>query len=111
MDARQFNIRDGLGRLTCPACGYPNYASELAYDERQGLAGVTICPCCMWEPGFDDNPAASARAEGTIIASLRRYRSGWNGKAHWSGRASECPADWDGTEQLSRLFEIAPQVR
>lgn len=111
MDARLFNIRDGLGRLICPACGYPDYAAEPAYDERHGLAGTTICPCCMWEPGFDDNASASARAEDTILASLRRYRSGLGEQAHWAGRDADRPGGWNGAEQLGHLFEIAPQVR
>lgn len=110
-DARQFNIRDELGRLLCPACGYPDYASDLAYDDRHGLAGTAICPCCMWEPGFDDDPAASAHAEKTILASLRRFRSGWGERAHWSGRDAERPRGWDGAEQLQRLFQIAPHLR
>jgi len=110
-DALKFNVRDAFGQWLCPACGYPGYSAEPAYDERRGLAGTTICPCCMWEPGFDDEPAASARAEKTILASLRRYRSGWDDKALWSGRSVDCPTGWDGAEQLRRLFEVAPQVR
>ncbi len=110
-DARQFNIRDRAGHLICPACGFPNYSSEEAYDERGGLAGTTICPCCMWEPGFDDNAHASTRAKDTILASLLAYRTGWNDGAQWAGRAAEKPSNWDGVRQLSQLFEIAPNVR
>lgn len=110
-DARCFNIDDRDGTLLCPACGFAGYSAEAAYDESGGLIGTTICPCCLWEPGFDDNRAASAGAEGTILASLRRYRSSWDGQARWSGRDAERPSGWDGTEQLSRLFEIAPHVR
>jgi len=111
VDASQFNIRDALGRWLCPACGYPDYAGGPAYDRRGGLAGVTICPCCLWEPGFDDDPAASERAGATILESLRRYRSGWGAAAPWAGRAGEAPKGWDGALQLRRLFEVAPHVR
>lgn len=110
VDARQFNILDA-GRLLCPACGFPNYAGEPAYDERGGLAGVTICSCCMWEPGFDDDANASAGAEASILESLRAYRSNWRGEPQWQGRLAERPAVWDGKRQLARLFEIAPNVR
>ena len=70
-DARQFNVCDSIGRLLCPACGYPGYATEPAYNHQGGLAGTTICPCCLWEPGFDDNSHASATATDTILATLR----------------------------------------
>lgn len=111
INAEVFNVRDAQGRLICPACGYPDYSLDPAYDDRGGLVGTTICPCCKWEPGFDDDPGASARAEGTILASLRRYRSGWGEEAHWSGREAERPNGWDGAKQLQHLFEVAPHVR
>lgn len=110
-DARQLNVRDGLGRLLCPACGFPGYANTPPYDARGGLIGMTICVCCMWEPGFDDAPTASALAGETVLASLRRYRSAWDDQAHWSRRDIDRPDKWDGAEQLRRLFEVAPHLR
>ena len=111
IDARQFNIRDSEGHLLCPACGFPSFADEDAYDERGGLVGITICPCCLWEPGFDDGHYASAAARETILESLRAYRAGWNGRPEWRGRAAERPPTWDGERQLSHLLEVAPYVR
>lgn len=110
-DARQFNVRDSAGRLLCPACGFPEFSGEPAYDERGGLGGVAICPCCFWEPGFDDNMHASAAATDSVLASLRVYRSSWDGKPQWHGRAAKRPEYWDGEQQLARLFEVAPNVR
>jgi hypothetical protein len=52
MDAQQFNVRDPHGHLPRPSCGFPDFASEPAYDEKGGLAGVAICPCYLWRPGF-----------------------------------------------------------
>ena len=111
IDARQFNIRDERGRLLCPACGYPDYAADPAYDERGGMIGVAICPCCLWEPGFDDNHLASAVAEDTVLASLHAYRAAWGLAPLWRGRSAERPLGWDGKQQLSRLFELAPNLR
>jgi hypothetical protein len=109
-DPRQFNIRDAAGRLLCPACGLPDYAHDEAYDARGGIIGTTICPCCLWEPGFDDEPAASG-APGTIIESLRDYRTRWDGAPAWRGLSSLRPREWDGAKQLAALFAIAPHIR
>lgn len=54
-DARQFNIVNPEGHYLCPACCFPEYAAEPTYDVSGGLIGSTICACCVWEPGFDDN--------------------------------------------------------
>lgn len=110
-DARQFNIRGPDGRLLCPACGFSGYSDEPAYDERGGVSGTALCPCCLWEPGFDDEAAASSSAGDTILASLRAYRADWRSSAAWRGREAEKPSGWDGEVQLASLFETAPNVR
>jgi hypothetical protein len=101
-DGRAFNIRDAAGHLLCPACGFPNYAYDEAYDERGGLIGITICPCCLWEPGFDDDAPASGEAKPTILGSLRAYRLKWRDGPVWRGR--DKPPGWSGSAQLTRLF-------
>lgn len=111
IDARQFNIRDKDGRLLCPACGFPGYANRPAYDEYRGLIGRTICPCCLWEPGFDDEPLGSAAAKDTIIESLRDYRAAWAEARLWKGHANRKPSDWDGEQQLAHLLGLAPNLR
>lgn len=110
-DACEFNILDTEGRLLCPACGFPDYSNHPAYDERGGVIGTTICPCCLWEPGYDDEPAASAAAKDTILESLRAYRAKWRGVPAWRGRKREKPSGWNGAAQLAKLFETAPFVR
>src|SRR5690348_15269506 len=111
-DGRNFNVLDSNGRLLCPACGFPDYSDEPAYDESGGIIATTICPCCFWEPGFDDEPNASATAKETILESLRAYRAQWGGAGStWRGRETEKPTDWNGEAQLASLFETAPTVR
>ena len=110
-DAHQYNIRDDDGGYLCPSCGFPGYFEGPSYDERGGIIASGICPCCGWEPGFDDDPAASG-APDTILESLRQYRQGWMSRLPaWSGKMMVIPFDWDGRAQLARLFEIAPHVR
>lgn len=110
-DARQYNICDADGRHLCPSCGFPGYFEGSSYEERGGIIATGICPCCLWEPGFDDDPAASG-APDSILESLRQHRQGWMARLPaWSGKMTAIPSDWDGRAQLARLFEVAPYVR
>jgi hypothetical protein len=102
----QFNIRDEQGLLLCPACGYQAFSFAPAYFEHGGER-LVICPCCMWEPGYDD---ADARTTADVLVALRDYREGWHGCARWSS-PNDPPPNWDGKRQLSHLFEVAPNVR
>jgi hypothetical protein len=110
-DARQFNIVNLDGHYLCPACGFPEYAAEPTYDVFGGLIGSTICACCLWEPGFDDDPAASGKSCSGVLEALRNYRGLWKGVPVWSGRPSDKPPNWDGETQLDYLFKLAPHVR
>lgn len=110
-DARTFNIRDEDGSLVCPACGFAGYANHPAYDENGGLIGTTICACCLWEPGFDDDPIVSRPATDSILDSLRAHRARWSRALAWLGRDDLQPATWNPHAQLAKLFEIAPHVR
>lgn len=109
-DARQFNIRDEGGNLLCPCCGFRGFSRTPAYDETGGLVGTTICPCCHWEPGFDDDAAASGTTADGILGSLKAHRGRHNPQS-FKGRADERPVDWDGDRQLAALFLLAPHVR
>jgi hypothetical protein len=102
----QFNIRDEQGLLLCPACGYPAFCFAPAYFEHGGER-LVICPCCMWEPGYDD---AYARSPADVLAALRAYRQDWQGSARWAS-PNDPPAYWNGQRQLSHLFDLAPNVR
>lgn len=110
-DHKALNVTDSGGRLLCPCCGFPDYTREPAYDVTGGIIGTTICPCCLWEPGFDDDPLASAQAEPTALASLRNYREHWRQKLTFLGPKKLRPAGWNGTGQLDALFALAPHLR
>lgn len=103
---RQFNVWDAQGRLLCPACGY-NAGLQIPHYFDQGGERISICECCLWEPGGDDWPLTTPDDVRTF---LRKYRAGWNEVAPWEG-FGQPPSGWDGAEQLARLFSIAPHVR
>lgn len=107
-----FTVYDQARQLLCPCCGYPGYAPSPAYPEhdKPGLIGLTICPCCLWEPGFDDNPLATSQASASVHASLLNYRAAWAATCAWRSKASGRPADFDGTAQLERLRQVAPML-
>jgi|GEM_PF-1547001 len=110
IEASKFNIQNAEGQYLCPVCGFEGFSSRPTYsDEFGGMIGMAICPCCLWEPGFDDHPLVSAQAKITIFHSVKSYRKRWN--REWLGRKNLCPPDWDPEKQLFALYEIAPYVR
>ena len=109
-DPTSFNIRSPEGEYLCPACGFQRYFDGSSYDENGPQIATGICPCCLWEPGYHDVPAASGVAEG-ILNSLREYRRGWSDGPTWIGKPAGIPAGWNGRIQFDRLLEIAPWVK
>lgn len=105
-----FNIYNATQQLLCPTCGFPDYASAPAYAETGGIIGSAICPCCLWEPGFDDDRSASKHAHDTILDSIRAYRKKWDGAALWVGKPENMPKNWNRRLQLNQLFRLAPHV-
>ena len=108
-----FNLPTYTGACLCPACGLPGYFTDAAWDERgRGVIGTGICPCCLYEPGFDDDPAASADAQPTVLASVRHYRAKWVAMGMpWRGNDDYWltkPEGWDPAAQLQTLFETEP---
>jgi len=107
-DPRRFNIPTVEGDYLCPACGFPGYFDGTSYDETGPLIATGICPCCSWEPGFDDDPGASG-APDSILDALRLFRRGWTSMGPaWMGDPKEIPPGWDGKAQFERLMKIAP---
>jgi hypothetical protein len=108
MDPLLLNVEHD-GAYLCPVCGFP-FSKHPTYDERGGMIGTGICPCCLWEPGFDDCPAASSRASPVLLETLKDYRDGWAALFQWQGRDSLRPAQFDGRKQLSELLRLAPHL-
>ena len=109
--SEQFNVIDEAGRLLCPCCGWPDYVDKPAYTHFGGVSGSGICACCLWEPGFDDDPLASADALSTPLQSVRKYRHKfWSNKV-WRGRQSEKPEAWNPSAQIEALLKMAPYLK
>jgi hypothetical protein len=106
-----FNVANADGNLLCPCCGMTDQFSTTIYDARGGMIGSGICGACFWEPGFDDDPTASAEAAPTIIESLLNYRAKWIAEARpWRGTARLQPAQWNPAENLNHLLARAPHL-
>jgi hypothetical protein len=111
-DAQKLNVPAAEGRFTCPACGLAAVFAYAPYDGFRGIIGVGICPCCLWEPGFDDDPAACGGDDKPIMQLLREYREKWvSAGSPWLEPAASRPANWSGEAQLERLLLSAPQLR
>jgi hypothetical protein len=106
------NIVDGQGRLLCPCCGFADQFSRPPYDKRGGIIGSGICGACLWEPGFDDDPMASAVAQPTILGSLLAYRAEWIAAGSlWRGSTRLAqPKDWHAQATLNVLREYAAHL-
>lgn len=107
-DPCSLNILDA-GRYLCPVCGYA-YSDAPAYDEAGGIIGRVICACCLWEPGFDDDPFASGKGTQGIMQAVRDYRAVWEGEAAWRGQVAFRPHGFDGRAQVARLRVLAPHL-
>ncbi len=110
MSNLMFNVTAPDGNLLCPVCGLPGYAGSPAYSEQGGEIGSALCPCCLWEPGFDDNPLASGQAKSTILETVIAYRTGWMATKQWQGNRRGMPKDFDADRQLADLAQIVPHL-
>jgi hypothetical protein len=107
----QFNVSDEHGNWLCPCCGMTDQFETMTYDGRGGIIGSGICGACFWEPGFDDDPMASAKADPIIIASLLAYRAEWVSiSSPWRSTSTFRPDRWDAAETMKRLFALAPHL-
>ena len=106
-----FNVTNAEGSLLYPVCGFPGFSLSPAYSESGGLVGTTICPCCLWEPGFDDCQAASSQAKSSILASVLAYRKKWAGTKQWQGQRNLIPEGFDGSKQVAELLKLARDLQ
>jgi hypothetical protein len=123
-----FEWRPLGGQYLCPACGLPEYFDSRAFDEFGGSIAQGICPCCFFEPGFNDDPSASGDAAATVLESILRHRERWvaEGMPWRRGTIDErraigvydprrisddAPKGWCPKEQLEKLLRLAPDLR
>ena len=112
-DCKRFNVVNADGEFLCPACGWPGYFDGSSYGVAGSHIATGICPCCTFEPGFDDDLGASSAALSTVKASIKDFRKRWIiSGMRWAGRqpTPTAPRDWDPKAQLARLFVIAPDL-
>ncbi|MEL1250493.1 hypothetical protein [Aurantiacibacter gilvus] len=99
-DYRSLNIQSKTGDWLCPSCGFPGYFRGLSFVEGGPLIGTGICPCCTYEPGFDDVAAASGTPHSEPIDALRAYSKEWfAGGMRWWGNLAPIPGDWSPEKQ------------
>jgi hypothetical protein len=110
-DPLQFNVQSADGAWLCPCCGLPQGCGRQMYDEHGGDTGISICSACFWEPGFDDDPRASAKALPTIMGSLKAYRQSWSAAGQpWRATTPPAPDGWNPHTQLAALLKLAPHL-
>jgi hypothetical protein len=111
-----FNIRDDKGRFLCPCCGYSDSFLGASFDAHGGVIGTGICDCCMFEPGFDDDPAASGktiRGSGSryTAAAVADYHGQWRSEGMpWRGMPKRQPLGWSADFQIDHLRRTAPYL-
>lgn len=99
-------------KFVCPCCGYPELDcppyermgpppwpdhGSPPYQVRYGFPSHDCCPCCGYEFGFDDDPAASATA-----SSFADYRANWIAAGCTWFTPGGKPDGWSFAEQLRR---------
>jgi hypothetical protein len=99
--------------ISAPFCGYDGTFGGDHYREEGGCIDTGICSCCLFEPGYDDNPAAAGEARDSIAASIAVCREKWisAGMPWCGGEVKSPPVGWNPRAQLARLFEAAPFLR
>jgi hypothetical protein len=110
-DPLQFNVQAAGGAWLCPCCGFPQDCGAQMYYETGGDIGISLCPACFWEPGFDDHPGASANAQPTILGSVKAYRLAWATAGYpWRATTFAAPQGWEPQLQIAALFQLAPHL-
>jgi hypothetical protein len=110
-DPLQFNVQAAGGAWLCPCCGFPQDCGAQMYYQTGGDIGISLCPACFWEPGFDDHPGASADAQPTILGSVKAYRLAWVTAGYpWRATAFASPQGWEPQLQIAALLRLAPHL-
>jgi hypothetical protein len=81
---------------TCQACGYPRlYTPPFTH----GVGSLEMCPCCFYQPGYDDVVLASGRD-----LSPPEWRERWVAQGvPWESKMVAPPDGWDPPLQLQNV--------
>lgn len=110
-DYSRLNIQDADGKWLCPSCGFDAAFSGASFWFGGPLIGTGICPCCMYEPGYDDVTAASGVPEDKPLDALRAYSLKWRDDGMlWRGRASLIPEGWDADAQIENWLKHCQRI-
>ena len=112
MDNLLFNVLDPSDtKYLCPVCGCKGSFHGGSFDERGGVIGTGICRCCLYEPGFDDDPRASAEAKSTVVASIDAYYKRWNASGRtWASTKHAALSPTAIDQQVANLKIVAPYL-
>jgi hypothetical protein len=109
-DYRALNMRREDGTWLCASCGFPDYFTGKSFDENGPLIGSGICPCCMYEPGFDDIAGASAVGFDSPLLALQAYSKEWRQHGMvWRGMGDWMPHGWNPETQMADWILHAPK--
>ena len=85
-----------VSTYTCQACGYPLLSAP---PLTEGVGSLEICPCCFYQPGYDDEVLASGRD-----LSPRDWRERWVAQGTpWGSTILGPPDHWDPLLQLRNV--------
>lgn len=106
-----FNVRDPAGQILCPCCGDIGSFHGVSFGARGGIIGTGICKCCLFEPGFDDDPDASGTTARSTGIAVARYHEAWRADTMpWRGTPDRQPRGWSAQAQLDHLRKTAPYL-
>lgn len=88
----------------CLVCGYDNL-DKAPYD-KDGHGSDEICPCCGFQPNYDDD--GYWYGYDSIVAIIHKiWRLNWIRSGYLWFPTEEKPANWDPIKQLQNLSEIS----
>ncbi len=93
-------FKGGIVMFMCCICGYDELEEPQYKDD---YATFTICSCCGFESGFDDDAVSKP-------LTFEEYRNKWiELGAPWFSSSKKPSVNWDYKTQLKRINAIDTQ--